>query len=128
MSSRPARIVHLVLVLVAVLFGAATLVVGTRVLSGHDPGYVVFRPLLLYNIAMGFAYIAAGVVAWRKPGPGSRAALAIFLFNLLVLVAIAWLRSTGGAVAAESVGAMGLRTGVWLLISLGLTWIDRRAQ
>ncbi len=48
---------------VAVLFGIATVVAGTRVLSGSDPGYLVFRPLLIFNTAMGVAYLAAGVVA-----------------------------------------------------------------
>ncbi len=35
------------LVLVALVFGLATLVAGTRVLAGSDPGYVVFEPLLV---------------------------------------------------------------------------------
>lgn len=114
------------LVLVALVFGLATLVAGTRVLAGSDPGYVVFEPLLVYNVAMGFAYVAAGVLAWRNLGWGKRAAFAILVLNLAVLAAIAWLYWTGGAVAIESVRAMILRTTVWLLLFLGFAWVGRR--
>jgi len=125
---RSMRILRLALVFVALFFGLATLVAGARVLAGSDPGYVVFEPLLVYNFAMGFAYIAAGVVAWRSLGWGRRAALAIFVLNLAVLAAIAWLYSNGGAVAVESVRAMILRTTVWLALFLGFAWIYRRSQ
>lgn len=121
------RILRLVLVFAALFFGLATLVAGTRVLAGSDPGYVVFEPLLVYNVAMGFAYIAAGIVAWRSLGWGKRAALAIFVLNLVVLAAIAWLYSSGVAVAVESVRAMILRTAVWLALFVGFAWIYRRS-
>ncbi|GMV02462.1 MAG: hypothetical protein KJZ98_11745 [Burkholderiaceae bacterium] len=121
------RTVHLVLVFVALLFGLATLVAGTRVLTGSDPGYVVFEPLLVYNVTMGAVYIAAGIVAWRSLGWGWRAAFAIFALNLVVLVAIAWLYARGGAVAVESVRAMILRTGVWLALFTGFAWLAKRA-
>lgn len=125
---RSMRTVHLVLVFVALLFGLATLVAGTRVLTGSDPGYVVFEPLLVYNVAMGAVYIAAGIVAWRSLGWGRRAAFAIFALNLVVLAAIAWLYARGGAVAVESVRAMILRTAVWLALFLGFAWVHRRSQ
>ncbi len=124
---RSMRTVHLVLVFVALLFGLATLVAGTRVLTGSDPGYVVFEPLLVYNVAMGAVYIAAGIVAWRSLGWGRRAAFAIFALNLVVLAAIAWLYARGGAVAVESVRAMILRTGVWLALFTGFAWLAKRA-
>jgi hypothetical protein len=117
------RTLRLVLVFVALFFGFATLVAGARVLAGSDPGYVVFEPLLVYNVAMGFAYIAAGIVAWRSLGWGKRAALAIFALNLIVLAVIAWLYSSGGAVAVESVRAMILRTAVWLALFVGFAWV-----
>lgn len=124
---RSMRTAHLVLVFVALLFGLATLVAGTRVLTGSDPGYVVFEPLLVYNVAMGAVYIAAGIVAWRSLGWGRRAAFAIFALNLVVLAAIAWLYARGGAVAVESVRAMILRTGVWLALFTGFAWLAKRA-
>ena len=64
---------------IAVLFGIATLFAGGRVLLGSDPGYVVFRPLLVYNVLMGLAYVAAGIIFWRSARAGRNAAAAIFL-------------------------------------------------
>lgn len=114
------------LALLAGLFGVLTIVAGTRVLMGADPGYVVFRPLLLYNTVMGFIYVLAGFVIWRGVRPGLVAAAAVFGLNLLVLAAVAWLYTTGQGVALDSVRAMTLRTGVWLALGFGLFWLSRR--
>ena len=115
-----------VFALVAVLFGIATVVAGTRVLTGSDPGYIVFRPLLIFNTAMGFAYVAAGVIAWRSIDRGKFAAAAIFIANLLALGTVGYLYAAGNAVAKESVGAMTFRTIVWLVLFAGLAWLSRR--
>ena len=124
---RNSRLLQNILALVGVLFGLVTLFAGTRVLLGADPGYIVFRPLLIYNTAMGFAYIAAGVMVWRSLVRGRQAAAAIFVLNLLVLAAIGTLYATGGAVAIESVHAMTLRSVVWLVLFVGLAWLARRS-
>lgn len=117
-----------VLVLIAVLFGGVTLVVGTRVLLGADPGFVVYRPLLIYNTIMGLAYIAAGLLAWRHVAKGRQAAGAIFVLNAVVLGIIGYLYQSGGAVAMESVRAMTLRTVVWLLLLVGWAWLARKPR
>ncbi|HMM55309.1 MAG TPA: hypothetical protein PKC23_09870 [Candidatus Desulfobacillus sp.] len=111
---------------VAILFGIVTLIQGGRVLGGADPGYVVFRPLLLFNVAMGAVYIAAGIVIWRALASGRKFAGAIFLLNLLVLAGIALLWQGGGAVATQSLGAMSFRTILWLALFLVLGWRLRR--
>ena len=118
--------VRIIVAAVAVLFGVATLVAGGRVLLGADPGYEVFRPLLIYNTAMGVAYIAGGVIVWRDVTAGRRAAGAIFLLNLLVLAAVLVLYRRGAGVAVDSVRAMILRTVVWLVLFLGVSWRVRR--
>ena len=64
---------------------------------------VVFRPLLVYNAAMGLVYLASGAVLWRSVSAGRAAAGAIFGLNLLVLVGILVIYRTGGAIAVESV-------------------------
>lgn len=120
------RLARRILALVAIAFGLATIVAGGRVLMGADPGYVVYRPLLVFNTAMGFAYVAAGVLIWRRPERATRAALAIFVINLVVFVAIGVLYASGGAVAVDSVRAMTLRTGVWLVLWLALAWLWKR--
>jgi hypothetical protein len=119
------RLVQAIVAAVAVLFGIATLFAGGRVLLGSDPGYEVFRPLLVYNTAMGVAYVAAGVTVWRSVNAGRHAAGAIVLLNLLVLVGILVIYRRGGAVAVDSLRAMTLRTVVWLVLFLGASWLAR---
>jgi hypothetical protein len=97
----------------ATVFGAATILAGSRVLSGSDPGYVVFLPLLVFNTVMGFVYIVAGVLIWRDHCRGRAWAGRIALLNLSVLLAIAVLYASGGAVAVDSLMAMTVRTVAW---------------
>lgn len=120
------RLTHKGLTLIAVLFGVVTIFAGSGVLTGSDPGYVVFFPLLVYNTVMGFIYIGVGVVAWRNVHYGRNGAAAVFVLNLLVLVAIWLLYNSGGAVAIDSLRAMTLRTIIWLLLFTGLFWLSRR--
>ena len=110
---------------IAGLFGVATLFAGGRVLLGSDPGYVVFQPLLIYNTIMGVAYLAAGITIWRSLILGKYAAGAIFSLNTLVLLGIILLYRSGGAVAVDSLGAMTLRTVVWLVLFLVASWLGR---
>jgi hypothetical protein len=124
--SRYVRIIQGVLAFAAALFGLATIIAGARVLFGSDPGYIVFRPLLIYNTAMGAAYVAAGIIAWRSLDQGKYAAATIFVLNFLVLGTIGYLYVTGSAVAIESLRAMILRTVVWLVLSLGFAWMSHR--
>ena len=126
MPASRTRLLQMALALLAGLFGALTIFAGTRVLAGADPGYVVFRPLLIYNTVMGFVYVLAGFVIWRGVRPGVYAAAAVFGLNLLVLAAVAWLHTTGQGVALDSLRAMTLRTGAWLALSFGLFWLNRR--
>ena len=111
--------------ILAVIFGLATIVAGGRVLAGADPGYVVFRPLLIFNTAMGVAYVAAAIVIWRSLRWGRYAAAGIFGLNLLALGAILLLYGSGSAVAVDSLGAMTFRTAAWLAFFLALSWIRR---
>jgi hypothetical protein len=110
---------------IAGLFGIVTLFAGGRVLLGSDPGYVVFRPLLIYNTIMGVVYLAAGITLWRNLILGKYAAGAIFLLNILVLFGIILVYRSGGAVAVDSLGAMTLRTVVWLVLFLVASWLGR---
>jgi hypothetical protein len=110
---------------VAVLFGLATLAAGGSVLAGRNPGYLVYRPLLLFNTLMGVVYFGAGILAWRRALSGRNAAAFIFGLNLLVLGRVFYLYRTSAVVATESVRAMLLRSGVWLVLLLMLAWASR---
>ena len=126
--SKYVRVIKITLALTGVLFGLMTIFAGTRVLTGTDPGYIVFLPLLVYNTAMGVAYIGAGVLALYSLDRGRNAAAVIFILNLLVLAAIYILYSSGGAVAVDSLRAMTLRTAVWLMLFIGLGWLSGKVR
>jgi len=127
-SSGMPRALRMFAVAIAILFGVITLFAGGRVLLGADPGYVVFRPLLVYNFTMGFAYIAAGVTLLRVVRQGKYAAGAIFALNSLALLGIVTVYARGGAVAVDSLRAMTLRTVVWLVLFLIAAWVHRRSD
>ena len=106
---------------VAVSFGVVTVLAGGRVLfGGADPGYVIFRPLLVFNAMMGVAYVIAGVAIWRDLRWSRSAAGMILALNLAVLGAIGVLYATGGGVAADSLRAMAFRSAVWFVLWMGL--------
>ena len=104
----------------AVLFGVVTMLAGTRVLLGADPGYVVYPPLLVFNTLMGVAYVAVGVAAWRRPRLGVYGAGAVLALNTTALAAVAGLYTSGSSVAGTSMGAMTFRTVAWLVLFLVL--------
>ena len=120
------RITQSLLALVAALFGLVTILAGTSVLLGSDPGYIVFRPLLIYNTAMGVVYVAAGIIIWRNFKQGMYVAAVIFILNLVALAAICFLYTKGSAIAADSLRAMSLRTLVWFVLVAGLGWLSHR--
>jgi len=124
-ASRSIRITQLLAAAIASLFGVATLFAGGRVLLGSDPGYVVFRPLLIYNTTMGVAYLVAGAAIWRNLILGKFMAGAIFLLNTVVLFGIILVYQNGGSVAMDSLGAMTLRTVVWLIVFLVTFWLGK---
>jgi hypothetical protein len=110
---------------IAIVFGIATLVAGARVLAGGDPGYVVYRPLVIFNTLMGVAYLAAAALMWRGTVSGRNAAAVIFALNLAMLGVVVYLFRSGAAIAVESVRAMVFRSGVWLALFLALAWLSR---
>lgn len=113
---------------VAIVFGLATLGAGGSVLAGRDPGYLVYRPLLVFNTLMGVLYVVAGVVAWRRSSMDRLLAAAIFGVNLIVLGYIVYLYRSGGPTAIDSVRAMVFRTGTWLVLLIALTWAGRGSR
>ncbi|MGE0629890.1 MAG: hypothetical protein AB7O43_18965 [Hyphomicrobiaceae bacterium] len=115
MTSRPFALK--VAAAVAVIFGLLTIVSGGRALfAGADMGAVV--PFVLrFNFAAGFAYILAGVGLWRGTGWGRALSAGIALATAAVFAAFLLHVWQGGAYEARTMGAMILRTGVWIAIA-----------
>lgn len=113
---------------IGVLFGLVTLVAGGSVLVGRDPGYLVYRPLLVFNTVMGLVYIVAGVLAWRRARVAWIVAGGIVGANALVLASIVTLYRAGGPTAIDSVRAMVLRTVVWMILLLAIAWEGRASR
>lgn len=122
---RSLKVSQRVLVFLGVVFGVVTIFASFRVLAGVNPGYEVFTPLLVYNLLMGFVYIAVGVVGWFSLERGKQGALAILVLNLLALVAVVVVYRLNAGIAVESLAAMALRIFVWLVIFAGLWWLSR---
>jgi len=119
------KIIHNIFVTIAILFGLVTIVAGTRVLLGTNPGYIVFFPLLIYNAIMGIVYVVAGITVWRNIKQGMQMAAAIFLLNTLVLTIIFLMYKQGFAIAVDSLRAMSLRTFIWFVLFAGFWWLYR---
>lgn len=102
---------------VAAIFGLLTIVSGGRALfGGVDMGAVV--PFVLwFNFSAGFAYVLAGIGLWRGAGWAPALSLVIAVVTAAVFAAFLWHVRSGGAWEARTMGAMILRTGVWVAIA-----------
>ena len=101
---------------VAVIFGLLTIVSGARALfGGVDMGAVV--PFVLwFNFVAGFAYVLTGIGLWRGTNWAPMLSLGIAVTTAAVFAAFLWQVGSGGAWEARTMGAMVLRTGVWIVI------------
>lgn len=104
--------------IVAIAFGLLTLVSGGRALfGGADMGAVV--PFVLwFNFLAGFAYVAAGLGFWFRTDWATVLSIAIALATAVVFAAFLWNVSKGVAFETRTMGAMGLRLVVWVIISI----------
>lgn len=109
---------------VAGVLGLLTIVAGGRVLLGGNPGYVVMRPVLLFNVVMGAIYLVAALLMFRASSHGSVLAWFIAEANLVVLIGVVALRLLHQPVATQTLAAMAFRTGAWFLI----LWLVRSSS
>jgi hypothetical protein len=110
----------LVAALVALVFGVLTLISGGSVLFGGAAvqaaaGNVVAF-VLWFNFLSGFFYVLAGIglFLWKRWAAQLSALLALAI--LIVFAAFGWHVASGGAFEMRTVGAMVLRSGVWIAI------------
>lgn len=117
---------------VAVIFGVLTVFSGAAALFGSldaqaSVGNAV--PFVLwFNFLSGFVYVIAGIaIALGKPWAGKLATI-LALAILAVFALFGWHVWQGGAYEARTVGAMTLRTAVWILIAAWLVKVSGQGK
>ena len=110
-----------VLAAVGLIFGIATVISGGQVIFGPEEkrlaagAYVPF--VVWFNFIAGFAYMMAAIGLFRRARWGAYFAIAIAAATALVFAAFGAHILMDGAFESRTVGAMVLRTGVWIGIA-----------
>jgi hypothetical protein len=111
---------------VAVIFGVVTVASGGRALFGGVEARAAVGEavgfVLWFNFLAGFAYVAAGAGLWRRRSWARVLAALIAASTLAVFAAFGLHVMRGGAFEMRTVGAMALRSVVWIAIA----WIAWR--
>ncbi|MCK4911134.1 MAG: hypothetical protein KAR83_05810 [Thermodesulfovibrionales bacterium] len=113
-------IVIWILAAIAVLFGVLTIISGGQVLFGDISyrqsagNYVLF--VVWFNFLAGFVYIVAGSGIWMRQGWAVWVSLVIAVATIMVFAAFGMHIFSGGGYETRTVGAMSLRSIVWILI------------
>ncbi len=115
---------RLALAAFALVFGAATIVSGGRVIFGPDAARVAagrYVPFVVwFNFLAGFAYVGAAVgIAFRARWAGTLAA-AIALATLVAFLAFGVHVAAGGAFESRTVAAMAFRLAAWSGIAVAV--------
>ncbi|SMX48877.1 hypothetical protein [Maliponia aquimaris] len=107
--------------LVALVFGALTIVSGGRALFGGPEAAAAVGnavPFVLwFNFLAGFAYVVAGIGLFLGHRPAVWLSIAIMASTIVVSLAFGVHVLQGGAYETRTVGAMILRVLVWAGIS-----------
>lgn len=107
---------------VAVVFGVLTVLSGGQALFGGEAARAAVGDavtfVLWFNFIAGFFYLLAGVglFFWRRWAAQLSAAIAVA--TVVVFAAFGWHVATGGAFEMRTVGAMILRSGIWIAIAI----------
>lgn len=108
--------------IIAILFGLLTLKSGGEVLFIDGAGRKAagnYVPLVLwFNFIMGFFYIVAGAGLWLQKRWAVLLSLFIAIATLIVFAFFGINIVLGGLFEQRTVGAMILRSGVWVAISI----------
>lgn len=106
----------------AVVFGALTVYSGGAVLFGDGAARVAagnYVPFVVwFNFLSGFAYIVAGIGLFLWRGFAVHLSMLIFVTTALVFGVFGFHIVFDGSYEWRTVGAMALRSGVWLAIAL----------
>ena len=132
-QARPAARALIIAAIVAILFGALTVLSGGRALFGGAEARAAVGnavPFVLwFNFMAGFAYIAAGIALFLRRRAAVVLSLGILAATVLVFLAFGIHVMLGNAYEMRTVGAMILRTCVWAVLSVvALRTVGRSAQ
>jgi hypothetical protein len=115
--------------ILAFIIGAMAIVSGGRVILGHIPDYYVIDWVPVYNFSLGLISAAsAAFLIWRNHKYSLAAAIAILASHSIVMVILQTVYRD--VVAPDSIRAMTLRIGAWMIILtlvLIQAWKDRRS-
>lgn len=107
--------------LVALAFGALTILSGGRALFGGVEARAAMGDVvpfvLWFNFVAGFVYVMAGIGLFLRHPPAVWISIAIAASTALVGLALGYHVLQGGAFEMRTVAAMALRTGVWVVIA-----------
>ena len=110
-----------VLALVAIIFGIVTIIVGGKTLFGGADERAaagnIIPFVLWFNFVAGFAYVIAGfgLFLWKRWAAQLSAAIAVA--TIAVFIALGVHIFLGGMFEARTVGAMIIRSAVWIVIA-----------
>lgn len=132
-QARPAARALIIAAIVAILFGALTVLSGGRALFGDAEARAAVGnavPFVLwFNFMAGFAYIAAGITLFLRRRAAVVLSLGILAATVLVFLAFGIHVMLGNAYEMRTVGAMILRISVWAVLSVvALRTVGRSAQ
>ncbi|MEW6506750.1 MAG: hypothetical protein AB1432_03275 [Bacteroidota bacterium] len=106
---------------VAIVFSGLSLAEGSQVLLRLSiPDYIVFTPLLIYNVIMGVVGIYVGVQIFRRQKNSLKYSTIVALFHISTLVTVSLLYFISSAVSTHSVNAMILRSSLWLIVTISV--------
>lgn len=111
-----------ILALVATIFGVVTIIVGGKTLFGEaeerTAGGNIVPFVLWFNFVAGFAYVIAGVGLFLWKRWAAQLSTAIAAATIAVFIAFGTHIFLGGAFESRTVGAMIIRSVVWIAIAV----------
>lgn len=119
---------EIIAAVIAIIFSLLTIVEGSKVLLGISvQDYIVFAPLLVYNIMMGIVGLFAGSAICINTKKAMTYTKIILAIHISVMIIVFFIHLLSTAVAMHSVQAMLVRVVVWLVIAL-LTWLGNQSN
>lgn len=115
--------------LFASVFGVVTTLAAVRALFGHSASgasEAIVPFVVWFDFAAGFAYVAAAFGLALARRWSIALALALAVGTAVVFTVFGLYVAAGGALQTHAVYALGLRTSVWVAITLLAAWLLRR--